>query len=290
MHILHCAPLARDSCLLKCRTPTGHMLTLSGFYFFLNFCADLLNCASLSWLCSWDLGCWSLFVWYTLLPTREELREKLVEYSIYMLFIPSFIDLLVQSWSPTPQNLLSGMSERHDTKGSVMLQRKDNVTQNPLRHLGVWGAQKAWLKTGPVQLFGDINVCWQHVATQKSIQLFMTSISPGQFSSNGSNGDKARARRLCRRENGSEGMIEGPSDSFLQALGAAISCCFISRWVEVIRGNKRGLRLAGRSDGYRHFSNHAAHNLHIVCEKRVILWQYDQRFNLSFSSRAAGAK
>lgn len=85
-------------------------------------------------------------------------------------------------------------------------------------------------------------------------------------------------------------MIEGPSDSFLQALSAAISCCFISRWVEVIRGNKRGLRLAGRSDGYRHFSNHAAHNLHIVCEKRVILWQYDQRFNLSCSGRAVGAK
>lgn len=62
-------------------------------------------------------------------------------------------------------------------------------------------------------------------------------------------------------------MIEGPSDSFLQALGAAISCCFISRWVEVIRGNKRGLRLAGRSDGYRHFSNHAA--LYILSARNV---------------------
>lgn len=86
------------------------------------------------------------------------------------------------------------------------------------------------------------------------------------------------------------GMIEGPSDSFLQAVGAAISCCFISRWVEVIRGKKRGLRLARRSDGYRHFPNHVGHNLHTVCEKHLILWQYDQRFNLSSSSRAAGVK
>lgn len=64
-------------------------------------------------------------------------------------------------------------------------------------------------------------------------------------------------------------MIEGPSDSFLQAVGATISCCFISHWVEVIRGNKRSVRLARGgggwgSDGYRHFSNHAAHNLYTV--------------------------
>lgn len=42
----------------------------------------------------------------------------------------------------------------------------------------LWLPPKAWLKTGPVQLFGDINACWQHVRTQKSIQLFMTSPSP----------------------------------------------------------------------------------------------------------------
>lgn len=72
---------------------------------------------------------------------------------------------------------------RHDAKGSVILQRKYNVTQpNDIWTMGWWEwgrwlFSKAWLKTGLVPLFGDINVCWQHVSTQKSIQLFMTSQS-----------------------------------------------------------------------------------------------------------------
>lgn len=158
-----------------------------------------------------------------------------------------------------------------------MLQRKDNVTQNPLRHLGGGGVgvsvcdflQKLGSKQDLYSYLVILMPADNMYAHKNLYNCFDISISLTQFSSNGSNGDKAWARRLCRRENGSEGMIEGPSDSFLQALSAAISCCFISRWVEVIRGNKRGLRLAGRSDGYRHFSNHAAHNLHIVCENNV---------------------
>lgn len=97
----------------------------------------------------------------------------------------------------------------------------------------IWGGglpTKALLKTRAVQLFGDINVCWQHVGTQKSIQVFMTPPSPfcQAFKRNGSDGDKAWPRWKW-------GGDRGPSHSFLQAVLVAISCCFISRLVEVIR-------------------------------------------------------
>lgn len=85
--------------------------------------------------------------------------EKRVEYSVR-------VSIYTELHRPLSVVVDTNTSERHDIKGSVMLQRKDNVTQNPLRHLGGGLGvsvcdflQKLGSKQGPVQLFGDINVC-----------------------------------------------------------------------------------------------------------------------------------
>lgn len=75
----------------------------------------------------------------------------------------------------------------------------------------------------------------------------------------------------------------GPSDSFLQAVRLAISCCFISRSVEVIRRANRECRWRAGLTCYLHFSNHTAPNLHTDCRNCCILWQYGQTFNLLVS-------
>lgn len=102
---------------------------------------------------------------------------------------------------------------------------------------GVTRSTKDALKTGAVQLFGDFNV-WRQEAIKIYPTFYDTSISPGRHVCNAIQMGAMMIRfgwgfnTAGRMEDGDDG---GPPDRLLQAVCCAMSCCFISYFVDVIR-------------------------------------------------------